>query len=544
MSTTARSSAQPDASVRTVDALVVGAGFAGLYALHVLRGQGLDVHVVDGASDVGGTWFWNRYPGARCDIESIYYSYSFDADLAREWQWSEKYAGQPEILAYLQHVADRYDLRRDISFDTWVREARYDEGDDRWRVTTQDGAVVSARWLVLAVGLLSSTNLPDIPGRDDFAGPVLHTGRWPHEPVDLSGRRVGVIGTGSSGIQAIPRIAEQAEHLTVFQRTANFSLPALNGAPDPDGVRRLIEDHAAVRDQVRRSSYGILLEPPTRGALEVAEEERLATYEERWREGTLTGILQAYNDLVRNQEANDTAADFVRSKIAEMVDDPQVAEDLMPRGYAYGTKRPCLDTGYFQTYNRDDVELVNLRRTPIERITERGVRTSAGEHELDVLVFATGYDAMTGPLLGIDPIGREGQRLGERWAEGPSSYLGIAVAGFPNMFTITGPGSPSALSNAVVSIEQHVEWLARLLAHATETGLTVIEADCVAEKEWTQHVQNVGDATLYPQTDSWYMGANIPGKPRVFLPYIGGVGHYRALCEALADDGYSGFATA
>ncbi len=306
-------------------------------------------------------------------------------------------------------------------------------------------------------------------------------------------------------------------------------------------MRRLVEDHAAVRDQVRRSSYGILLDPPSRGALEVTEEERLATYEERWHEGTLTGILQAYNDLVRNQEANDTAADFVRAKIAEMVDDPQVAEDLMPRGYAYGTKRPCLDTGYFQTYNRDDVELVNLRRTPIERITERGVRTSAGEHELDVLVFATGYDAMTGPLLGIDPIGRGGQRLGEKWAGGPSSYLGIAVAGFPNMFTITGPGSPSALSNAVVSIEQHVEWLARLLAHATETGLRLVEADEVAEKEWTQHVQDVGDATLYPHTDSWYMGANIPGKPRVFLPYIGGVGHYRTLCDSVADDGYSGF---
>lgn len=527
--------------VRVLDALVVGAGFAGLYALHLLRGQGKDVHVVDGASDVGGTWYWNRYPGARCDIESVYYCFSFDADLAREWTWTEKYASQPEILAYLRHVAERYDLRRDISFDTWVHEARYDETADRWQVTTHEGRVFSARYLVLASGLLSSTNLPEIPGRDDFAGPVLHTGRWPHEPVDFTGQRVGVIGTGSSGIQVIPEIAAQASHLTVFQRTPNFSLPARNGSPHPEKVRDLAENHEAVKEQLRSSSYGIILEPPTQGALEVGDEERLAKYETRWQEGTLTGILQAYNDLVRNQEANDTAADFVRNKIAEIVNDPDVAADLMPYGYAYGTKRPCLDSGYYATYNHDNVKLVNLRRTPFERITPSGVRTTAGEVELDALVFATGYDAMTGPLLAIDPIGRKGKRLSERWAEGATSYLGIAIAGFPNMFTITGPGSPSALSNAVISIEQHVEWVADLLANADEHDRRVIEADDVAEKEWTQHVQVVGNATLYPKTDSWYMGANIPGKPRVFLPYIGGVGNYRAMCDQIAADGYRGF---
>ncbi|MGY1812102.1 flavin-containing monooxygenase [Blastococcus sp. SYSU D00820] len=526
---------------RTVDAVVVGAGFAGLYALHRLRGLGLQVRVFEAGSDVGGTWYWNRYPGARCDIESVFYSYSFDEDLTREWTWTERYAAQPEILAYLQHVADRFDLRRDIALDTRVVSARYDEAADRWTVATDTGERVSCRYLVLGVGLLSSTNLPAIPGRDAFAGPVLHTGHWPHEPVDLAGKRVGVIGTGSSGIQAIPRIAEVAAHLTVFQRTPNYSLPARNGTPDPERVAALRADPAAVREALRTSSYGILLEPPTRSALEVPEDEREATYAERWEEGTLTGILQAYNDLVRNREANETAAEFVRRKIAEIVHDPQVAEDLMPRGYAYGTKRPCLDTGYYQTFNRANVELVNLRRTPIEEITAHGVRTTAGEHPLDVLVFATGYDAMTGPLLAFEITGRGGVSLAERWAEGPSSYLGIMVHGFPNMFTITGPGSPSALSNAVVSIEQHVEWVSDLVAHLQETGQHVVEPDAAAEAEWTEHVQVVSRYTLYPETDSWYMGANIPGKPRVFLPYIGGVGNYRRTCDEIAAEGYRGF---
>lgn len=539
--TTGTNRAPGDVPGDNVDVVVVGAGFAGLYALHKLRGQGLSVRVFEAGSDVGGTWYWNRYPGARCDIESVYYSYSFDEDLAREWQWSERYAAQPEILAYLQHVADRFDLRRDITLDTRVESAHLDEGAGRWMVTTDGGERVAARFLVLAVGLLSSTNLPQIEGRDDFAGPTFHTGAWPHEPVDFNGQRVGVIGTGSSGIQVIPLVAQQAAHLTVFQRTPNFSLPAKNGKPDPEKVRRLREEHAAVKAQLRTSSYGIILEPPTQSALDVSDEEREATYRERWEEGTLTGILQAYNDLVRNPESNQTAAEFVRQRIAEIVQDPQTAEDLMPRGYAYGTKRPCLDTGYYATFNRDNVTLVNLRRTPIDRITPKGVVVDGTEHELDSLVFATGYDAMTGPLLGIDIRGRDDLPLTEAWAEGPRSYLGIAVSGFPNMFTLTGPGSPSALSNAVVSIEQHVEWVADLLGHLGEQGVGTVEADEAAEKEWTEHVQVVGSYTLYPQTDSWYMGANIPGKPRVFLPYIGGVGNYRAKCDEVARDGYPGF---
>jgi cation diffusion facilitator CzcD-associated flavoprotein CzcO len=350
-----------------------------------------------------------------------------------------------------------------------------------------------------------------------------------------------VIGTGSSGIQAIPLLARQAEQVTVFQRTPNFTVPARNGAPDPEKVRRRREEHAAVTEEVRSSSYGILLDPPTRSALEVTEEERTARYQERWDEGTLTGILQAYNDLVRNEDSNDTAADFIRERIREIVDDPQVADDLIPRGYAYGTKRPCLDSGYYATYNRDDVELVNLQRTPIVRVTAGSVVTTDGEHPIDTLVLATGYDAQTGPLLAIDPVGRDGRRLSEHWAEGPRSYLGIAVAGFPNMYTVCGPGSPSALSNAVVSIEQHVEWLTDLVAHLDEHGLTTAEPSDVAEKDWSAHVQEVASHTLYPRTDSWLMGANVPGKPRVFLPYIGGVGAYRAHCAQVAADGYPGF---
>jgi len=524
------------------DAVVVGAGFAGLYALHLLRQRGLSVRLFEAGDDVGGTWYWNRYPGARCDIESIFYSYSFDEDLKREWQWSERYAAQPEILAYLQHVADRFDLRRDITLSTRVESAHFDEASDRWTVTTDAGETVSAQHLVLGVGLLSSTNLPQIPGRDDFAGPTYHTGAWPHEPVDFSGQRVGVIGTGSSGIQLIPLVAEQADHLTVFQRTPNFSLPARNGEPDPRFVKRFHEDFENAREELRSSSYGILLEPPTRSALEVSDEEREATYRARWEEGTLTGILQAYNDHVRNHEANHHAAEFVRARIAEMVDDPQVADDLTPRGYAYGTKRPCLDTDYYATYNRDNVTLVNVRRDPIERITASGIVAGGVRHELDALVFATGYDAMTGPLLGIDIRGRGGVRLADKWAEGPVTYLGISTAGFPNMFMICGPGSPSALSNAVVSIEQHVEWVADLLTHLRESDTEVVEAEAGAEVEWSEHVQAAGRMTLYPETDSWYMGANIPGKPRVFLPYIGGVGHYRQHCARIARDGYPGFA--
>ncbi|MGJ3507977.1 flavin-containing monooxygenase [Enemella sp. A6] len=523
-----------------VDVVVVGAGFSGLYAVHLLRKQGLSIQGFEAGDDVGGTWYWNRYPGARCDIESIYYCYSWDEELAREWQWSERYAAQPEILAYANRVADKHDLRSSFIFNTRVEAAEWDDEARRWTVRTSDGETWSARFVVLGVGALSAANIPDMPGLANYTGAIYHTGQWPHEGVDFSGLKVGVIGTGSSGIQVIPKIAEQAASMTVFQRTANFTMPAHNTPADPEQHAEVVEDWAGVRQRMRQSSYGLDVEPPTQSLLEVPVEEARATFDEKWQEGTLTSILQAYNDIVRNPESNQIAADYVRDKIREIVHDPQVAEDLVPSGYHFGTKRPCLDTNYFDTFNRENVELVNVRRDPIVEVTATGIRTEETEREFDAIVFATGFDAMTGPVLSIDIHGRE-TTMAEKWADGPVGYLGLQSAGFPNLFTVTGPGSPSVLSNVVVSIEQHVEFIADLLAHLREQGAEVVEATPEAETEWSDHVQQVAGYTLYPQTDSWLMGANIPGKPRVFLPYIGGVGNFRAKCDAVAANGYEGF---
>ncbi|WP_127783165.1 NAD(P)/FAD-dependent oxidoreductase [Rhodococcus sp. X156] len=524
-----------------VDAVVVGAGFSGLYMVHKLRGLGLSVRGFEAGADVGGTWYWNRYPGARCDVESMYYAYSFDRELVQEWEWSEKYSAQPEILRYLQHVADRHDLRRDFTFNTQVTAAAYDEASSRWTVTTSDGDQVSARYCILAVGCLSSAKLPEIPGLEQFRGRTFHTAHWPHEGVDFTGQRVGVIGTGSSGIQVIPLVAEQAEQLTVFQRTANFAFAAFNGPADQDKVSTIKSDYPSVVANIRSSYGGIPPTNPPTSALEVTPEERQRRYDERWRLGLLSGPLQAFYDIMVDRAANETAAEYVRERIREAVTDPEVAEALCPQGYAIGTKRPCLGTRYYETYNRDNVTLVNLRQTPLVAITERGIATTEGEHELDSLVFATGFDAMTGPLLAIDITGRDGATLREEWASGPITYLGLATAGFPNMFHLTGPGSPSVITNMAVSIEQHVEWVADAVAYLRDHGVAAIEADPQAQQEWTQHVQEVASYTLYPETDSWYTGSNVPGKPRVFMPYLGGVGLYRDKCQQVADDGYPGF---
>jgi cyclohexanone monooxygenase len=522
------------------DAVVVGAGFAGLYALHRLRELGLSVRVLEQGGDVGGTWYWNRYPGARCDIESLDYSYSFSEDLQQEWEWSERFATQPEILRYVSHVAERFDLRRDIEFDTTVISAAYDEGAGRWLVTTEAGAHHSARWLIMATGCLSVARKPDFPGLDLFRGRWYHTGAWPHEGVDFTGLRVGVIGTGSSAIQSIPLIAEQAASLTVFQRTPNYSIPARNGPLAPEVVRDLKARYAEHRQEARYSRGGVPRPVPTRKALEVDEETRLADFRERWEHGGL-GFLAGFTDLGVDEAANDTAAEFVRERIREIVRDPEVAERLLPRGYPIGTKRLCVDTGYYATFNRDNVTLVDVRTSPIVEITEQGVRTTDGEHEFDAIVFATGFDAMTGPLLRVDISGRGGRSLRDEWSAGPRSYLGLAVNGFPNLFTVTGPGSPSVLSNMMVSIEQHVEWIADCLAHLRDHDLQVIEAEAEAQDEWVDHVNEVADRTLHPRAASWYMGANIPGKPQVFMPYIGGVGAYRERCERVAAAGYKGF---
>jgi cyclohexanone monooxygenase len=552
--------ANPDAGAQPaheLDAVVVGAGFSGLYMLHRLRGLGLRTRVLEAGGGVGGTWYWNRYPGARCDVESMEYSYSFSDELEQEWRWSERYPAQPEILRYIEHVADRFDLLRDIQLDTRVTAAVYDEARGRWAIRTERGERYDARFCIMATGCLSSAKMPDLPGLETFEGDWYHTGRWPKEGVDFTGRRVGVVGTGSTGIQVIPVIAEEAEHVTVFQRTPNFSVPARNAPLDPEFERRMKANYVAHRQAARDTVFGNIPTldfgypefgvPPTPGltpAVEVSAEEREREYERRWRYGGAPAMLLAYPDLLVSEEANDTVAEFVRRKIRETVRDPEVAEKLMPRDHPLGTKRICVDTDYYATYNRDNVTLVDVRAAPIQEITPTGLRTSEAEYELDAIVFAIGFDAMTGALLEIDIRGRDGVALRDRWAAGPRSYLGLAIAGFPNLFTITGPGSPSVLSNMMVSIEQHVDWIADCLAHLLERGHERVEATPEAEEAWVRHVNEVADFTLFPRANSWYVGANVPGKPRVFMPYVGGVGTYRQACDEVAAKGYEGFALA
>jgi len=526
----------------TCDVVVVGAGFAGMYLLHRLRGLGLRVRVYEQGGDVGGTWYWNRYPGARCDVESMQYSYSFSDELQQEWDWSERYAPQAEILKYARHVAERFDLRRDIQFNTSVDRVVFDESAGEWQVSTSDGKTVSARFVVLATGCLSNARLPDIKGLSDFAGKVYHTGHWPHEAVNFTDQRVAVVGTGSSAIQSIPEIARQARHLYVFQRTPNFSIPAHNAALTAEEREAFRKIYPEVRRFAREEARnGLYAEMPDRGALDDGDNARRARYEQRWANGGLTFML-TYNNLILDQAANDTAADFVRAKIAEIVKDPQTAKLLQPVNHPIGSKRICVDTDYYATFNRPNVTLVDIRDSGIEEILPNAVRVGAKDYEVDALVLATGFDAMTGSVARIDIRGRGGQTLKQKWAEGPKTYLGLMCAGFPNLFIITGPGSPSVLSNMIVSIEQHVDWIADCMVWMRQRGLDLVEATKAAEEGWVAHVNQVAHMTLYPQANSWYMGANIPGKPRIFMPYIGGVGVYRRICDDVAAKGYEGFA--
>jgi cyclohexanone monooxygenase len=526
---------------RNVDVVVVGAGFAGLYMLHRLRGAGFRARGFEQGSDVGGTWYWNRYPGARCDVESMQYSYSFSPELEQEWQWSEKYAPQPEILSYAQHVAERFDLRRDITFNTRIVSATFNEAAQTWSVVTDTGERIAARFVVLATGCLSNAKMPDIPGLSDFKGRVYHTGHWPHERVDFSGLNVGVIGTGSSAIQSIPLIAEQANTLTVFQRTPNFSVPARNAPLTEEERKAVRDDYPEMRRKAREEMRnGIVTEVPQTGALQESDEARRAKYQARWERGGLT-FMSSYNDLLFDKNANETAAAFIREKIAEIVKDPETARLLQPDNHPIGSKRICVDTEYFATFNRPNVTLVDLRTSPIDRVTDRSVRAGASEYPVDALVLATGFDAMTGSVAKIDIRGRDSMQLNEKWAAGPRTYLGLMSAGFPNLFLITGPGSPSVLSNMIVSIEQHVEWITDCLSAMRRDNHATIEASVEAEDNWVAHVNEVAHGTLYPQANSWYMGANVPGKPRVFMPYIGGVGVYRQICHDVAAKGYEGF---
>lgn len=526
-------------SANQVDAVIVGAGFAGLYMLHKLREQGLAAKIFEAGHDVGGTWYWNRYPGARCDVESMEYSYSFSEELEQEWNWTERYATQPEILKYINHVADRFDLRRDIQFDTRVTAATYDEQTNLWAVDLDDGARIIARFVVMATGCLSSPNLPVITGMEDFKGPTYQTGLWPHEGVDFTGQKVGVIGTGSSAIQSIPIIADQVAELTIFQRTPNFVVPAHNRPHDPDEVAKIKADYRTLRQLDRDETAGFLgssIEVEEL-ALEIPEQERNAEYERRWAHGGLW-FMASYRDVGTNIEANETAAEFIRSKIRERVNDPVAAELLCPKGYPAGAKRLCVDTDYFEAYNRDHVHLVDLNTTPIEAITVDGLRTTESEFTFDAIIYATGFDAMTGTLGKIDIAGRDGLRLKDKWQDGPETYLGLMSAGFPNLFLITGPQSPSVISNMIVSIEQHVEWIADCI---TAVGEGWIEPTETAEKSWVEHVNFIANLTVYPYANSWYMGANIPGKPRIFTAYLGGVPRYRAICDDSVANGYAGF---
>ena len=525
-----------------MDVVVVGAGFAGCYMLHRLRQLGLKAKVFEAGDGVGGTWYWNRYPGARCDIESMEYSYQFDEDLQQEWQWTERYAAQPEILDYINHVADRFDLRSDIQFETRVTCARFDESEDRWTVETDRGDRVRAQFCVMATGCLSSANMPDLPGIDAFEGETIHTGRWPHEGVDFSGKRVGVIGTGSSAIQSIPIIAREADHVTVFQRTPNYSVPTHNGPLDPEVQRKVKADYSGFRQRNKEMPFGAFADVEGReeSALLASDAEREQNYEQWWRSGGLT-FLASYGDLMFDVDANVTAARFVQRKIRETVADPQTAEKLVP-DQVIGCKRLCADTGYFETFNRPNVSLVDVRKTPIEELTPAGLRTADEEFGLDTIVFATGFDAMTGALHAIDIRGKNGLALVEKWSAGPCTYLGLATVGFPNLFTVTGPGSPSVLANMVPAIEQHVDWIADCIAHLRESGSSSIEATPAAEDAWVEHVNEVAGMTLYPNCNSWYLGANVPGKPRVFMPYIG-FPTYVEKCEDVAAKGYEGFVT-
>ena len=522
-----------------LDVVVVGAGFAGMYMLYRLREQGLNVLVLDEASEVGGTWYWNRYPGARCDVESMEYSYSFSDELQQEWEWSDRFSTQPEILEYANHVADRFDLRKNIKFDSRVESMTFSD-NQTWVIETVSGEVYRSRYCVMATGTLSSINEPKFDGVDAFGGDWYVTGRWPHKTVDFTGKRVGIIGTGSSAVQAIPVIASQAEELTVFQRTPNYSIPARNRPLTGEEVYEIKSNYSDVRDRARGNRAGIAsMIVGNRGVFDVGDDERSDEFERRWEEGG-TNFLAAFNDIGLDSDSNMTVADFVRSKIKDVVKDPKMANLLSPTN-TIGCKRLCADTNYYETYNRDNVFLVDVNENPIERIVEKGVKTTNKTYEFDIIIYAIGFDAMTGALLSIDIKGKSDSTLREKWSEGPRTFLGLCTQGFPNMFMITGPGSPSVLSNMMTSIEQHVDWVSDCLSYMYSSKRNTIEASLESENHWMDHVEEVADDTLRYSCNSWYVGANIPGKKRVFLPYAGGFPQYAKTCNEVAANGYEGF---
>ena len=527
-------------SIETYDAVIIGAGVSGMYALHHLREMGLSVRVYDGATDVGGTWWYNRYPGARVDGPgSPFYCYTFSDDLMKDWEWKETQSEQSDVLDYIEHVADRFHLRRDIQFETWVQGARYDEATQRWTVTTSTGVTASAQFLICAVGALSTANLPDIPGIKEFSGECYHTGQWPHEPVSFEGKRVAVIGTGSSGIQAMPEIAKEAAHVTVLQRTPQFAFPAGNRPLTDEDRAAARKEWDAIKGKMLANAGGFPVDNHTRLAVEATPAEREEMYERLWKRGGFGFFLESYNDIALDEEANKSLADFVRAKIRETVRDPEIADKLMPDHFVM-TKRPVLENGYFEAYNRDNVELVDLREDPIERFTESSVVTSSGEHPIDMLVLATGYDAISGSMLRLNPKGRGGVSLKDRWTDRFHNYLGLTISGFPNLFMIHGPGSPGVFYNMPLGAERQMGWVGDLVQRLRDQNLGAVEASTASEDAWAEEVTTLASFTLFPRTDSWWTGANIPGKPRYFSAYLGGSIYYQRIADVAAQD-YDGF---
>jgi cation diffusion facilitator CzcD-associated flavoprotein CzcO len=529
-----------NAGDQLLDALVVGAGFAGLYALHKLRIQGLSVRVIEAAPVLGGTWYYNRYPGARCDVESVDYCYSFSDELQQEWDWTEKYATQAEILSYLNWVADRLDLRRDITFNARAVSAVLDESRLRWTVTTDGGEVLTARFCLMATGPLSAALTPNFRGLDTFAGEIYHTAHWPHHNVDFTGKRVAVIGTGSSGIQSIPIIAEQAAHLYVFQRTPNYSIPAGNKPLSAEELDDIKAGYAERRRLSWRSGGGSPHITAPKPTMEFTPEERRAAFEKRWQLG---GVLysKTFPDQMTDLAANEEARKFYEEKVRAVIDDPAIADLLIPTDHPIGTKRICTDSNYFQTFNKPNVSLVSVRATPIESIDAAGINTIDAHYDLDTIVFATGFDAMTGALANIDIVGRDGARLRDDWAHGPRTYLGLGVDGFPNMFPISGPGAPAVLANMVLHAEAQVNWIAKAITYLDNHGYAAIEATSDSVDSWVAELARRAEASLFTRANSWYMGANVPGKPRVFMLFIGGFATYNDICAEVADAGYKGF---
>lgn len=538
--TSQNSAPRPTPATEQYDVLVIGAGVSGMYAIHHFRQMGLSVRAYDGASDVGGTWWYNRYPGARVDGPgSPYYCYTFTDELMKEWDWEETQSEWSAVLAYLEHVADRFELRRDIEFETWVTSARYDEATQRWTIETSTGKRASARFLICAVGALSTTNMPDVPGIKDFAGEAYHTGRWPHEPVSFEGKRVAVIGTGSSGIQAIPEIAKEAAHVTVLQRTAQYAFPAGNRPISPDEMEEARKSWQTIRAKMIAHPGGFPADPHSRSALAATPEEREALYEKLWQRGSFKFFLESYNDIAVSEEANATMGDFVKKKIRQIVRDPAIAEKLIPNHFVM-TKRPILENGYFEAYNRDNVTLVDLRTDPIERFTKTSVVTKSGEHPIDMLVLATGYDAISGTMLRLDPRGRGGISLKERWKDRFHNYLGMTIVDFPNLFMIHGPGSPGVFYNMPLGAERQIGWIGECIRHMREHGLGAIEPTKESEAAWGAETTALANATLFPRTDSWWTGANVPGKPRYFSAYLGGSIYYQRIADVASKD-YAGF---